>query len=43
LQGADFRHAVSYHIDASKNKIKNARFSIPEVLSFLAPLQIIVE
>ncbi len=43
LQGADFRLATGYAIDPTKNKIKNAQFSLPEVLSFLSPLGIIID
>lgn len=40
---ADFRHATGYAIDPNKNKVKKAKFSMPEVLSFLAPLELEIE
>jgi uncharacterized protein YjbI with pentapeptide repeats len=35
LEGADFRSASGYSIDPSANKLKGARFSLPEAASFL--------
>jgi len=43
LREADFRRAMNYAIDPTQNKLKKARFSMPEVLSFLAPLEIEIE
>ena len=40
LNSADFRYATNYQIDPAKNKVRKAKFSMPEVLSFLAPLGI---
>lgn len=40
LKSADFRQASNYEIDPSRNQIAKARFSMPEVLSLLAPLGI---
>jgi fluoroquinolone resistance protein len=35
LEGSDFRSASGYAIDPSANKLKGARFSLPEAASFL--------
>jgi len=43
LSEADFRIATNYAIDPTQNKLKRARFSMPEVLSFLAPLELEIE
>lgn len=43
LSGADFRQATNYTISPDQNKLKKAKFSMPEVLSFLAPLEIEIE
>ena len=43
LEKADFRLATNYAIDPTKNKVKKAKFSMPEVLSFLAPLELDIE
>ena len=43
LSEADFRNAEKYSINPDQNKLKGAKFSLPEVLSFLAPLDIIIE
>ncbi|OGO35409.1 MAG: hypothetical protein A2147_03710 [Chloroflexi bacterium RBG_16_57_8] len=43
LSRADFRRAKSYCIDVKNNVIKNARFSLPEVLSLLDGLNIVIE
>ena len=37
---ADFRDAINYSIDPTANKIRDARFSSPEVLSLLKFLDI---
>jgi fluoroquinolone resistance protein len=43
LEKADFRTASGYVIDPSANKLKGARFSLPEAASFLHYLGITVE
>lgn len=43
LSEADFSKATEYAIDPSLNQIKKAKFSMPEVLSFLKPLDIQIE
>jgi uncharacterized protein YjbI with pentapeptide repeats len=43
LTGADFRQATNYFIDINNNKLKGTRFSLPEALSLLSHLDIIVE
>jgi fluoroquinolone resistance protein len=40
---ADFRQATNYNIDVRNNVIKNARFSLPEALSLLYGLEIVIE
>jgi uncharacterized protein YjbI with pentapeptide repeats len=43
LDNADFSHAINYMINICNNKVKNARFSFPEVLNLLKSHQIIIE
>ena len=43
LTGADLRTSFSYEIDAFRTKIKKARFSLPEAVSLLQGLDIILE
>ena len=43
LTRADFTATVNYAIDVSTNTIKKARFSLPEALSLLNSLDIIIE
>jgi fluoroquinolone resistance protein len=43
LTGADFKGAINYLIDVKNNTIKKARFSLPEALSLLSGLEIIIE
>jgi uncharacterized protein YjbI with pentapeptide repeats len=43
LEKADFRGAKNYYIDPTRNKLKQALFSYPEVLSLLASFGIKVE
>jgi fluoroquinolone resistance protein len=43
LTKADFRGAKNYFIDARYNSIKKAHFSLPEVLSLLNGLDIIID
>lgn len=43
LDKADFRNAKNYSINPHANTVKKAKFSYPEVLTLLAPLEIIIE
>lgn len=43
LSEADFRGASEYLIDVRYSTIKNAKFSLPEALTLLSSLEIIVE
>lgn len=43
LSGADLRGSFSYEIDAFRTKIKKARFSLPEAVSLLRGLDVILE
>ena len=43
LTECDFRQARNYAISPTQNKLKKAKFSMPEVLSFLTPLEIEIE
>lgn len=43
LEKADFRKAENYSINPESNRIKNARFSLPEAQSFLAFLGIRID
>ncbi len=43
LSGVDFTHATNYNIDVNNNTLKKTRFSLPEALSLLNNLDIIVE
>ena len=43
LSGVDFTHATNYTIDVNNNTLKKTRFSLPEVLSLLNNLDIIIE
>ena len=43
LSEADFRYATAYSIDPNQNKLNKAKFSMPEVLTFLEPLGIEIE
>jgi fluoroquinolone resistance protein len=43
LEGADFREALGYVIDARSNKVKGARFSLPEAVSLLRGLDIVID
>jgi fluoroquinolone resistance protein len=40
LTGADLRGAINYSIDPGANKLKGAKFSLPEAMSLLAGLDI---
>lgn len=42
LHGADFSQARDYRIDARENKIQGAQFSLPEALSLLYSLDIVL-
>jgi uncharacterized protein YjbI with pentapeptide repeats len=43
LERADFTGARSFAIDPTSNRIKKAKFSSPEVLTLLAPFEIVVK
>ena len=43
LTDADFRGASNYSIDIKTNILKRTRFSLPEALSLLESLDIIIE
>jgi uncharacterized protein YjbI with pentapeptide repeats len=43
LSKANLSKAYNYHIDASQNKLKGTRFSLPEAMSLLYSLEIILE
>ncbi|MBL8965732.1 MAG: pentapeptide repeat-containing protein [Spirochaetaceae bacterium] len=43
LQRASFYRAAGYSIDPGTNKLKKAVFSVPEVLSLLGPLGIVIK
>lgn len=43
LSGVDFTNAKNYIIDINNNTLKKTRFSLPEALSLLSNLDIIVE
>ena len=43
LTGADFKGATNYFIDVKNNTLKKTRFSLPEALSLLESLDIIIE
>ena len=43
LEKVDFRQAMHYAIDPAHNKLKNARFSYPDVAALLNYLEIIIE
>jgi fluoroquinolone resistance protein len=43
LEGSDFRSASGYAIDPAANKLKGARFSLPEAASFLKYIGVSVE
>lgn len=43
LREADFANASNYKIDPTKNKLRHARFSMPEVLSLLEFLELEID
>lgn len=43
LTGADFRTARNYYMNAETNTLKRTRFSLPEAVSLLANLDIVLE
>ena len=43
LTKADFSEAIDYTINPERNKIKKAKFSMPEVLGLLKEFNIIVK
>jgi len=42
LSGADLSRARNYHIDPSQNTLKQARFSLPEAMSLLHSMDIVL-
>ena len=43
LEGADFRQATNYFIDPSFTNVKKAKFSMPEAMVLLKPLDIVLD
>jgi len=43
LERADFRDALNYVIDPRANRVKGARFSLPEAVALLRGLDIVIE
>jgi uncharacterized protein YjbI with pentapeptide repeats len=43
LSFANLCRAINYNIDPAKNKVREAKFSMPEVISLLKPLGIVIE
>ncbi|SRR5579883_2493011 len=43
LSKANFQRAIGYTIDPTLNKVKGAKFDVPEVLALLAPFGIVIE
>ncbi len=43
LEGADFTGATGYAIDPTANRMKGARFSLPEAVSLLRGFEIVIE
>jgi fluoroquinolone resistance protein len=43
LSDADFSHAINYSINVTLNKIKNAKFMLPEAAGLLYGLEIILK
>ncbi|HEY95635.1 MAG TPA: pentapeptide repeat-containing protein [Dehalococcoidia bacterium] len=43
LSGVNFSHSTNYTIDVNNNTLKKTRFSLPEALSLLSNLDIIIE
>jgi len=43
LTQADFSYAVSYAIDPRTNKLKGAKFTLPEAINLLQGFEIILE
>ena len=43
LSDGDFRGATEYFFSLEGNRVKNARFSLPEAVNLLAALGIVVE
>lgn len=43
LSGADFSHATNYAIDPTANRVKKAKFTLPEATSLLSTFGIIVK
>ena len=42
LEGADFSHARNYKIDVTKNRIKGAKFKLPDAIALLRSLDIVL-
>ena len=42
LEGADFSHARNYRIDVNLNKLKGAKFMLPEAIALLRSLDIVL-
>ena len=43
LTGADFRRAINYQIDPSINTLKRTKFNLPEAMSLLYNLDIVLD
>ena len=43
LRGADFRGATEYFFSLEGNRVKNAKFSLPEAVNLLAALGVVIE
>lgn len=43
LVGADFSHATNYAIDPTANRVKKAKFTLPEAMSLLSAFDIVVK
>jgi len=43
LEGANFVGAINYYIDPTQNKLKGAKFCLPEALSLLAAFEIKID
>jgi uncharacterized protein YjbI with pentapeptide repeats len=43
LRKADFTDAVGYNINIFTNRVEKAVFSLPEVISLLKPLNIVIK
>jgi fluoroquinolone resistance protein len=43
LTGANFKGAKSYYIDARNNIVKKAHFLLPEALSLISALDVVID